>query len=141
MKNTLQKAVKEEALTREYKANATQLVQELNELCSTAITSYLQYKQHACIAFPLFPPGLKDEFTSHATQELEHADVLAERMQKLGGGSIFDLEKIADKTRQAEVKIKQGRSLEGLIGENFMLNVSRSSTMPHWPEKFRVRTL
>jgi bacterioferritin (cytochrome b1) len=42
------------------------------------------------MAFSLFSPGLKDEFTSHATQELEHADLLAERIQELGGVLIFD---------------------------------------------------
>jgi bacterioferritin len=99
-------------------------VKELNELRSTEITSYLQYKQHACMTFSLFSPGLpdlKDEFTSHATQELEHADRSAERIQELGGVPIFDPEEIADKARQAGVKIKQGRTLKAMIGEDFML--------------------
>jgi bacterioferritin len=71
----------------------------LNELRSTEITSYLQYKQHAYMAVSLFSPGFKDEITVHANQELEHADMLAERIQQLGGVPIFDPEEIAEKAR------------------------------------------
>jgi len=44
--------------------------------------SYLHYKQHASMAVSLFAPGLKDDFEAHATLELQHADVLAQRIQQ-----------------------------------------------------------
>jgi len=34
---------------------------------------------------PLYAPGLKDDFEAHATLELQHADLLAQRIQQLGG--------------------------------------------------------
>ncbi len=117
----LQEAIDSGAITPEYRADAKQLVKELNELRSTEITSYLQYKQHAYMAVSLFSPGLKDEFAAHATQELEHADMLAERIQQLGGVPIFEPREIAEKARQAGVEPKQGTTMAEMIGEDLLL--------------------
>jgi bacterioferritin len=117
----LQEAIELGALTKEYKADPKQVVKELNELRSTEITSYLQYKQHAYMAVSLSSPGLKNEFTAHADEELAHADVLAERIQQLGGIPIFDPEEIAAKARGAGIKPKQGQTLSEMIGEDLIL--------------------
>ena len=37
----------------------SQVIQALNRLRATEVTSYLQYKQHAYMAVSLFAPGLK----------------------------------------------------------------------------------
>lgn len=121
MKPSLKEAIEQGALTSEYKANAKQLVQELNELRSTEIVSYLQYKQHAYMAVSLFSPGFKAEFTAHANQEMQHADMLAERIQELGGVPVFGLENIAEKARHAGVEPKQGHTLSEMIGEDLIL--------------------
>ena len=56
----------------------------VNRLRATEVTSYLQYT--ACLyGVSLFAPGLKDDFEAHATLELQHADLLAQRIQQLGG--------------------------------------------------------
>jgi len=81
-----QQAMAQGAMTEAYQADPEQVIQELNRLRATEVTSYLQYKQHACMAVSLFAPGLKDDFEAHATLELQHADVLAQRIQQLGGG-------------------------------------------------------
>jgi bacterioferritin len=76
------------AMTEAYQADPEQVIQELNRLRATEVTSYLHYKQHASMAVSLFAPGLKDDFEAHATLELQHADVLAQRIQQCGGGPI-----------------------------------------------------
>ena len=70
----VQQAVKQGAITREYKADAERIIQALNSLRSTEIMSYLQYMQHQYMAVSLLSPGMKTEFEAHATQELDHAN-------------------------------------------------------------------
>jgi ferritin-like protein len=82
----VQQAIAHGAITDAYQADPQQVIQELNRLRATEVTSDLQYKQHAYMAVSLFAPGLKDDFEAHATLELQHADVLAQRIQPLGGG-------------------------------------------------------
>ena len=80
----VQQAIAHGAITEAYQADPQQVIQELNRLRATEVTSYLQYKQHAYMAVSLFAPGLKADFEAHATLELQHADVLAQRIQQLG---------------------------------------------------------
>ncbi len=117
----LQQAIEQGALTKEYMANVKLIVKELNNLRSTEITSYLQYKQHAYMAVSLLSASFQSEFTSHANQELEHADMLAERIAQLGGIPVFDPQEIAEKSKMAGVHLKQGRTLAEMIGEDLLL--------------------
>ena len=80
----VQQAIAQGAITEAYQADPQQVIQELNRLRATEVTSYLQYKQHAYGGLPVCP-GLKDDFEAHATLELQHADLLAQRIQQLGG--------------------------------------------------------
>ena len=75
----VQQAVRKGAITTEYRADAEKIIQALNNLRSTEIMSYLQYMQHQYMAVSLLSPGMKAEFEAHATQELDHANRLAER--------------------------------------------------------------
>lgn len=71
--------------------------------------------------FALFSPGFKDDFTAHANQELEHADLLGERIDELGGVPIYDPQEIAQKAKQTGVQPKQGRTVSEMIVEDFLL--------------------
>ena len=51
-----------EAVTKEYRADVQRVIRRLNELRSTEICSYLQYKQHAYMAVSLVGPGVREEF-------------------------------------------------------------------------------
>jgi bacterioferritin len=81
----IQQAIAQGAITDAYQADPQQVIAALNQLRATEVTSYLQYKQHAYMAVSLFAPGLKGDFEAHATLELQHADLLAQRIQQLGG--------------------------------------------------------
>ena len=80
----VQQAMAHGAITEAYQADPQQVIPTLNQLRATEVTSYLQYKQHAYRAVSLFAPGLKGDFEAHATLELHHADLLAQRIQQLG---------------------------------------------------------
>jgi bacterioferritin len=81
----IQQAIAQGAITEAYQADPQQVIAALNQLRATEVTSYLQYEQHAYMAVSLFAPGLKNGFEAHATLELHHADLLAQRIQQLGG--------------------------------------------------------
>ena len=117
----IQEAIKQGAITREYKADAQRVVQALNQLRSTEIMSYLQYMQHQYMAVSLLSPALKAEFQAHATQELDHANRLAERIQQLGGVPIYDPKEIAAKAANVGVVREQGATLTEMVVEDLMV--------------------
>src|SRR5437667_8062070 len=97
-----------DVVTEEYRGDVQRMIRRLNQLRSTEICSYLQYKQHAYMAVSLVAPGVRDEFLEHANEELKHADMLAERIQQLGGVPVFDPAEIAQKASQSHVSVTQG---------------------------------
>jgi bacterioferritin len=117
----VQQAIRQGAVTREYKADAERIVQALNGLRSTEIMSYLQYMQHQYMAVSLLSPGLKAEFQAHAAQELDHANRLADRVQQLGGVPIYDPKEIASKAANVGVVPEQGATLAEMVVEDLML--------------------
>jgi bacterioferritin (cytochrome b1) len=76
--------------------------------------------QHQYMAVSLFSPGLKAEFQD-ATQELDHANRLAERIQQLGGVPIYEPREIAAKAENVGVVPEQGATLTEMVGEDLML--------------------
>jgi bacterioferritin len=117
----VQQAIMQGAITREYRADAQQVIQRLNALRSTEIMSYLQYMQHQYMAVSLLSPAMKSEFQAHATQELDHANRLAERIQQLGGVPIYDPKEIAAKAANVGIAPEQGTTLTEMVVEDLML--------------------
>lgn len=117
----IRQAIEQGPITSEYRADPQQLIVELNRLRATEIASYLQYKQHAYMAVSLLAPGLKGDFEVHANLELEHADVLAQRIQQLGGVPVFSPREIAAQAAQEGVRPEQGSTLTDMVTENLFL--------------------
>jgi bacterioferritin len=116
-----QKAISQGPITSEYRTDPQKVISELNRLRATEITSYLQYKQHAYMAVSLLSPGLKDDFQAHADAELQHADILGERIQQLGGVPIFRPVELAAKAAEEGIQPEQGATLADMVIENLML--------------------
>jgi len=114
-------AIEHGPITDAYEGDKGRIIAELNRLRSTEVTSYLQYKQHAYMAVSMLSPGLKDDFTAHADIELQHADLLAQRIQQLGGVPVFRPQEIAQEAAEADVRPEQGATLSDMVAENLML--------------------
>jgi bacterioferritin len=110
-------------VAQEYKADVDRMIQRMNELRSTEICSYLQYKQHAYMAVSLVGPAVRAEFIEHADEELHHADMLAERIQQLGGVPIFDPREIAETAAKAHVNVTQGATVEAMVREDLDVEI------------------
>ncbi len=117
----VQEAIRRGAITREYRADANRIIQALNGLRSTEIMSYLQYMQHQYMAVSLLSPRLKTEFEAHATQELDHANRLAERIQQLGGVPVYDPKEISTKAANVGIQPEQGATLTEMVVEDLLL--------------------
>lgn len=117
----IQHAIEYGPITDEYKADPQYIIRELNRLRATELASFLQYKQHAFMAVSLLSPGLKSDFESHAVTELQHADMLAERIQQLGGVPVYQPTEIASQAAEAGIHPKQGPTLTQMVIENLML--------------------
>ena len=117
----VQQAVRKGAITTEYRADAEKIIQALNNLRSTEIMSYLQYMQHQYMAVSLLSPGMKAEFEAHATQELDHANRLAERVQQLGGVPIYDPKEISSKAANVGIKPETASTLAEMVAEDLLL--------------------
>lgn len=117
----VQHAIKQGAITREYRADTNHVIQALNSLRSTEIMSYLQYMQHQYMAVSLLSPSMKTEFATHASQELDHANRLADRVQQLGGVPIYDPREMSSKAANFGVAPQQGATLSEMVTEDLML--------------------
>ncbi|QBF29013.1 bacterioferritin [Pseudomonas tructae] len=77
--------VEKGAVTEGYSADRKTILRLLNESLATEWVCALRYKRHYYMASGIKASVAADEFLEHATQELEHADKLAERIVQLGG--------------------------------------------------------
>ena len=111
----VQEAMEKGAITGAYRADPAYIVAELNRLRATEIASYLQYKQHAYMAVSMLSPGIKGDFEAHAIVELEHADLLANRIQQLGGVPIYHPVELASKAAAVGVSPEQAATLTDMV--------------------------
>jgi bacterioferritin len=79
------KDLDEGAVTKNYGGNVKDAVSVLNHAVATEIVCILRYKFHAVTAAGLSSESVKEEFAQHAKEEEEHLDLLAERINQLGG--------------------------------------------------------
>src|SRR5437867_11860089 len=75
----------EGAVTQNYQGNVENGIALLNHAVATEIVCILRYKFHAVCAAGLASQSVKEEFAQHAKEEEEHLDLLAERINQLGG--------------------------------------------------------
>src|SRR5882724_7608321 len=75
----------EGAVTQNYGGKVEDAITLLNHAVATEIVCVLRYKFHAVCATGLASEAVKEEFAQHAKEEGEHLDLLAERINQLGG--------------------------------------------------------
>lgn len=77
-------------VTDSYGVDRDRVIAVLNQVLATEIVCYLRYKRHYFTATGIHAAPVAAEFLEHATQELEHADMVAKRITELGGEPDFD---------------------------------------------------
>ena len=72
-------------MTSNYHGKVEHAITLLNHAVATEIVCVLRYKFHAACATGLASEAVKKEFARHANEEVEHLDLLSERINQLGG--------------------------------------------------------
>ncbi len=105
------------AVTTDYGADRSAIIDLLNEALATEIVCVLRYKRHYCMAQGPHSNAAKQEFSEHAADELGHADRLAERIVQLGGAPDFSPDGLAGRSH---AEYLEGRSLRDMMQEDLV---------------------
>ena len=105
------------AVTQNYKGSVADSINLLNHAVATEIICILRYKYHAVCATGLASEAVKEEFAQHAKEEEEHLDLLAERINQLGGKPNMNPDGVGSRAASEYV---EGENLVDMIKENLV---------------------
>lgn len=111
------KDLDEGAVTKNYGGSVKEAITLLNHAVATEIVCILRYKFHAVTAAGLASESVKEEFAQHAKEEEEHLDLLAERINQLGGKPNMNPEGLLSRAASEYV---EGSNLVEMIKENLV---------------------
>ncbi len=109
--------VEKGAVTPAYRGDVETAIRLLNEALATEIVCNLRYRRHHFMAAGIHYQSVADEFMEHATEELEHADKIAERIRQLGGAPDFNPEGLLTRSH---AQYAEGSSLVDMIKEDLI---------------------
>jgi len=105
------------AVTPNYEGDVGKTIDVLNDALATELVCVLRYSFHAVAAQGIHGESVKDEFSQHARDEQEHANMIAERINQLGGKPNFNPEGLLSRSATQYV---EGDSLMSMIEENLI---------------------
>jgi len=104
-------------VTDSYGADRERVISVMNDSLATEIVCYLRYKRHYFMATGIDSGNAAAEFLEHATQELQHADMLAARITQLQGSPNFNPTGLAERSHAEYV---EGETLADMIKEDLV---------------------
>ena len=105
------------AVTENYGGSVKDAIALLNHAVATEIVCVLRYTYHAVCASGLASEAVKAEFAQHAKEEGEHLDLLAERINQLGGKPDLHPDGLVSR---AATEYVEGGNLVDMIKENLV---------------------
>jgi len=121
----------EGAVTPAYGGDVEKTIQILQTVLATEMVCVLRYTMHSIAATGLSSESVKKEFAKHAEEEMDHAHLVAERINQLGGKPNFNPEGLA--TRAAS-QYAEGVNLVDQIRENL---IAERIAVEHYRELIR----
>src|SRR5499427_6932189 len=109
--------IQQGAVTENYRADRDTVIKVLNEALATEIVCVLRYKRHYYMAKGIHAEAVSQEFLQHATEEEQHADLIAERITQLGGAPDYDPQGLITRSHSEYV---EGDSLVDMIREDLV---------------------
>lgn len=109
--------IEQGAITAGYGADRTVVIDVLNQALATELICVLRYKRHHFMATGINADSVAAEFLVHATEEQQHADLLAARIVQLGGEPNFSPEGLSARSHSEYV---EGENLVDMIRENLV---------------------
>jgi bacterioferritin len=105
------------AVTAGYGPLRDEVLALLDGALATELVCMLRYRRHHFMARGVLSKPVADEFLVHATQELQHADWLAERIVQLGGEPDFEPRGLEARSHAQYV---EGQTLAEMIREDLV---------------------
>jgi bacterioferritin len=109
--------LEEGAITPSYGPWRDDIVKLLNDSLATELVCILRYKRHHYTAKGLASPAIAEEFMVHATEETEHADMIAERIVQLGGQPDFSPSTLLERSH---ADYDESKDLKSMIRANLV---------------------
>ena len=104
-------------ITDAYGADRERVIAVLNEVLATEIVCVLRYKRHYYTAQGINAAPVAAEFLQHATEEQQHADMVAERIVQLNGEPDFSPEGLATRSHS---EYDQSTELLAMVREDLV---------------------
>lgn len=109
--------IEDGAVTEDYKGDVEKTIEILNDALATEIVCVLRYMHHYFMATGVHGKAVSGEFKEHADEEREHADMLAERIQQLGGAPDYNPKTLLQRSVSHYV---EGETLADMIKEDLI---------------------
>ena len=115
-------------VTGNYEGDVAATIKLLNDALATELVCVLRYKFHALAAQGIHSESVKAEFATHAREEEEHADMLGERINQLGGKPDLDPAGLLGRSATQYVEGHDLRSMieEDLVAERIAIETYRA---------------
>jgi bacterioferritin len=117
LRESARRHIEEGAVTERYSADRDKVLEMLNEALATELVCVLRYRHDHFMARGFGSKVVADEFMEHATEELGHADEIAERIVQLGGEPRFNPNEL---TQRSHSEYRVGKTLQEAIQENLV---------------------
>lgn len=119
------------AVTQNYGGDVQRAIDLLQTALATEIVCVLRYTMHNVAAVGIDSESVKEEFAQHATDEREHMEKLAERINQLGGAPNFDPEGL---NMRSATEYGHAETLVDMIKENL---IAERIAVEHYRELVR----
>jgi len=111
------KSIEKGAVTPAYHGDVKQTIDILQAVLATEIVCVLRYKQNYYAATGLNAEPVAAAFLQHAAEEQQHADLIAARINQLGGAPDFNPDTL---TARSHAEYTTSTELADLITENLV---------------------
>ncbi len=109
--------IEQGAITAAYRGDRGTVLRLLNEALATELVCVLRYKRHYYMASGIHAQAVAEEFLEHASEEQAHADLIAERINQLGGEPDLNPEGLLTRSHSEYV---EGDDLVDMIKEDLV---------------------
>lgn len=127
LRQRARKHIEEGAVTEDYHADKSLIINLLNQALATELVCVLRYRRHYFMASGISAKSVAQEFMEHATEELQHADKIAARIVQLGGEPDFSPDTLSARSHAEYVPAKTLKEMikEDLIAERIAIESYR----------------
>ena len=131
LRERARREIEKGAVTDTYIGDVARTIDIRQSVLATELVCVMRYTQHAIVATGLASEGVKAEFAQHAKEEHDHAMIVAERINQLGGVPDFNPDGLL--TRSAS-QYTTGADLVTMIRENL---IAERIAVDHYRELVR----